>query len=84
VDPGKLLGWTAILGQEAMTATARAVMPSRLVAINAMHVQETCAENPRFGMELMRRTALALSKRLNATRFQLLEICRDILPVVSE
>jgi CRP-like cAMP-binding protein len=84
VGAGKLLGWTPVLAQGPMTATARAVEPCRLVAINAMQVLTACAENPRFGMEFMRRTALALSRRLNATRLQLLDICQEAFPVVSE
>jgi len=84
VGPGKLLGWTPVLEQGPMTASARALEPCRLIAINAMQVLEICAENPRFGMEFLRRTALALSRRLKATRVQLLEICQDLLPVISE
>jgi nucleotide-binding universal stress UspA family protein len=84
VGPGKLLGWTPLLSQAAMTATARAVQPSRLVAVNAMQAREACARNPSFGVELMRRTALALSRRLHATRLQLLEVFEDELPVMSE
>jgi CRP-like cAMP-binding protein len=82
--PGKLLGWTPLLSEAAMTATARAVQPSRLVAINAMQAREACARNPSFGMEFMRRTALALSRRLHATRLRLLEAFEDELPVMSE
>jgi CRP-like cAMP-binding protein len=84
VGPGKLVGWSPLLGQGPMTATARTLEPSRLIAINALQVLDACAENPRFGMELMRRTALALSRRLNATRLQLLEVSQESLPVVSE
>ncbi len=84
VGPGRLLGWTPLLGHGAMTATARALEPGRLVAINAMQALDACANNPRFGFELMKRTALALSRRLNATRQQLLDVGEDALPVVSE
>jgi len=84
VGPGKLLGWSVLLGEGPMTATARAVEASRLVVINALQALDACEENPRFGMEFMRRTALALSKRLNATRLKLLDICQDTLAVVSE
>lgn len=84
VGPGKLLGWTPLLSQGLMTATARAVEPTRLIAINALQAQEACAQNPKLGMEFMRRTALALAKRLNATRMHLLEAYEDTLPVISE
>jgi CRP-like cAMP-binding protein len=84
VGPGRLLGWTPLLAQGPMTVTARTLEPCRLVAINAMQALSACAENPRFGMEFMRRAALALSRRLNATRLQLADICQDAFPVVSE
>jgi CRP-like cAMP-binding protein len=84
IGPGKLVGWTPLLAQGMMTATARAVEPSRLVALNAMQTLETCHQNPKLGMELMRRTALALSRRLNATRLHLLEAYEETLPVISE
>jgi len=84
VGPGKLLGWTPILTSGPMTATARAVEPCRLVAINALQVRQACAENPNFGMEFMRRTVLALSRRLSATRLHLADVYESELPVISE
>jgi CRP/FNR family transcriptional regulator, cyclic AMP receptor protein len=84
VGSGKLLGWTPLLTQGPMTATARALEPSRLLAINAMQVLDACVQNPQFGKEFMRRTALALARRLSATRSQLLEAYGAEYPVVSE
>lgn len=40
--------------------------------------------HPSLGLELMRRTALALAQRLAATRLQLLDVYRHELPVVPE
>jgi CRP-like cAMP-binding protein len=82
--PGRLLGWTPLLADGLMTAGAKTLTPCRVVAINAMQVLEACAHNPHFGMELMRRTALALSRRLNATRQQLVEAYEEAVPVMSE
>jgi CRP-like cAMP-binding protein len=84
VGPGRLLGWSPLLGGDSMTATARALEPTRLVALNAMQVLAACAQNTAFGVEFMRRTALALSRRLKATRLQLLEVCQEGMPVLSE
>jgi tetratricopeptide (TPR) repeat protein len=83
VGPGRLVGWSPLLAQAPMTATARAVLPCRLIALNALQVLEACARNPSFGVEFMRRTALALSRRLQATRRQLLEAVEGELPVMS-
>jgi CRP/FNR family cyclic AMP-dependent transcriptional regulator len=84
VGPGKLLGWTSLLTHGTMTAQATAVKPCQLVAINSMQVMEVCAQNPHFGMEFMRRTAIALYRRLSATRQQLLDVYLDSMPVMSE
>jgi CRP-like cAMP-binding protein len=84
VGPGRLVGWTPLLSQASMTATARAVEPCRLIAINALQTVEACTRNPSFGVEFMRRTALALARRLHATRLQLLEAVEGELPVMSE
>ena len=76
VGAGELLGWSPILGLSEVTATARVLEPTRLLVIDALQLAALCEHNPRFGYELMRRTALALSQRLSATRLQLLDIYR--------
>ena len=74
VGPGELLGWTPILGQAEMTATARVLEPTQAVAIRASQLIALCEHNPRFGFEFMRQTARALSRRLNNTKLQLLDV----------
>jgi CRP/FNR family transcriptional regulator, cyclic AMP receptor protein len=78
---GELIGWSPVLSPSAMTVTARALELCRLVSINAMQALAVCTRNSQLGMEFMRRTALTLSRRLNATRLQLLDV---FAPVVSE
>jgi CRP-like cAMP-binding protein len=81
VGAGELLGWSPILGLGAMTATARVIEPTTLLVLDARQLVTLCEHNPRFGYDFMRRTALALSQRLSATRLQLLDIYRHELPV---
>ena len=71
VGPGELLGWSSLLKQPQMAATARAVEATRLVRIDSAKLSAICDEDPQFGYEFMRRTTLALAKRLNATWEQL-------------
>lgn len=73
VGRGELLGWSPLLHRERMTATARTLSPCRLAALDAAEVLRHSTEDPRFGMEFLRRTALALSDRLAATRQRLSE-----------
>ena len=81
--PGELLGWSPVLGLGPMTATARTLTPCRLIAIDAGRIVELGKQDPLFGNEFLRRTAIALAKRLNATRLQLLEASGNELQAVS-
>jgi len=74
LGPGEILGWSAILEQTHLTATARTINPTRLVQVHAGLLLTLCDHNPQFGHEMMQRTALALAKRLNAARIQLLDL----------
>ncbi len=71
IGPGDLLGWSPILGRGWMTATARALTPCRLIALDAEQVRALAESDTRFGMEFFRSMASALADRLRATRLQL-------------
>jgi len=71
IGPGDLLGWSPILGRGWMTATARALTPCRLIALDAEQVRGLAENDTRFGMEFFRSMASALADRLRATRLQL-------------
>jgi CRP-like cAMP-binding protein len=74
IAAGELLGWSPLLQQARLTATARTLMPTTAVRVPAALFLALCERDPRLGYELMRRTALALSNRLSAARLQLLDI----------
>ena len=74
VDQGEMLGWSPVLQQPRLTATARTLAPTQAVRISANQILTLCEHNPRFGYEFMRRVALALAKRLKAARLQLLDV----------
>ena len=80
VGPGEILGWSAILEQTQMTATATAIVLSKVAQINTGELLKICKHNPRFGYELLRRTSLALAARLSATRLQLLDTFGSQMP----
>lgn len=73
VGPGELLGWSPLLGLVVMSATARALTPCCVLALNANRILAFAEQGPAFVLELMRRTAITLARRLNATRLQLLQ-----------
>jgi len=83
VGPGELLGWSPVLGLGVMSATARAVTPCHVLALDADRILSLADEDPEFVLEFMRRVAITLARRLNATRLQLLEAYKDASQPVS-
>jgi len=84
VGPGELLGWSPVLEQSRLTATARTLAPTQAIRVSASQLLTLCEHNPRFGLEFMRRTALALAKRLRAARLQLLDVYGAESPAAKE
>ena len=83
VGPGELLGWSSLLEQSCYTTWARTPESARLVQLNVAKLLKVCDRDPEFGYDLMRRTALALAKRLTKTRNQLLEAYKCSASVVA-
>jgi CRP-like cAMP-binding protein len=73
VEPGELLGWSPVLGLGVMSATAHALTSCCALALDARRVLALADEDPKFVLEFMRRTAITLARRLQATRLQLVE-----------
>lgn len=78
VGPGELLGWSALLGEGKMTASATAIEDTRLVAVSGPQLLSLCDADHDIGYRVMQRTAKAISKRLLATRLQLLDLFKDL------
>ena len=77
LGPGDMLAWSALLGGGPMTATATALEETRLISIDAGCLHSLCDSNPQVGYDVMRQMAIALSRRLLATRLQLLDLFGD-------
>lgn len=77
VGPGEFVGWSGFLQQTTMTATAIALQESQLIATPTKELNALCEANPSFGLHLTKRVAQALSRRLIATRLQLLDLFGD-------
>ena len=84
VGPGEMLGWSSLLDHPALAATARALEATRLVLVDRARLLAICEEDAEFGFQFMRRVALALAKRLNATWGQLSRLqVAHFLPVTA-
>jgi CRP/FNR family transcriptional regulator, cyclic AMP receptor protein len=83
LGPGDLLAWSALLGNQVMTTSALALEPVDTVALSGPKLQELCEAQPEIGYHLMQQVARALSRRLVATRLQLLDLFRHDSPALD-
>ncbi len=74
-EPMDIVGWssvTPVIRQR--TASARAVLPGRLVAMDAKKLRQLSDEDHDLGYVVMRRLANVVASRLLVTRLQLLDM----------
>ena len=74
LGPGDLLAWSSLLGDGRMTAGAQALTDTKMLVADAQAVNDLCAADHDFGYEFFRGVAISLSRRLVATRLQLLDL----------
>lgn len=75
--PGDLVGWSGLIGDGRMTASATTVVDCQLIALSGCRLRELCASERDLGYVLMKRIAQVLSQRLLATRLQLMDLFAD-------
>lgn len=78
LGPGEMVGWSALMDHGKMSASAVAVDDCEVIVAPADQLRQLCEENCEFGFHLMRQMAAALSKRLIATRLQLLDLFAEV------
>lgn len=74
-EPMEVVGWSSVTPVvRQRTASARAVLPSRLVVQDAQKIRELSERNHDLGYVVMRRLANVVASRLLVTRLQLLDM----------
>ncbi len=74
-EPLDMIGWSSVTPVvRRRTATAVAVLPSDLVAIDAPALLQRCEADPSLGYVVMHRLANVVAQRLLVTRLQLLDM----------
>ena len=71
---GEVLGWSWLVPPYYWRFDARAVDEVRALALDGRCLREKCETDPRLGYELLKRFALVITRRLEATRIQLLDV----------
>lgn len=71
---GDMLGWSALVGGGRMTASATASRETTLLVADGGQLRAACLADHEFGFYIMEHLAVALARRLLATRLQLLDL----------
>ena len=74
VGPGEPVGWSWLVPPHRWQFDARAVEPIQAIAINGHALREKCEQDHELGYQLLKRLVTVISRRLAATRLQLLDI----------
>ena len=74
LGPGDVLGWSWLLPPYEWHYSARAAGPTDVVTLDGKGLRTRCEADHDLGYELMRRFAQVMLQRLQATRFQLLDV----------
>ncbi|MDX1967177.1 MAG: cyclic nucleotide-binding domain-containing protein, partial [Planctomycetaceae bacterium] len=77
LGPGDLLAFSALIGNSVMTATAVAEEPVEAISFDGVQLRAACDADHELGYRLMSELAETLSRRLVATRLQLLDLFRN-------
>lgn len=74
LEEGDILGWSWLIPPYQWRFDARAVELTRAIALDGKCLRAKCEEDHDLGYELLKRFTAILGRRLDATRFQLLDL----------
>ncbi len=74
VDPGDVLGWSSIVPPHRATSTAVTIEPIRVLVFDGTDIRNLLLSDYAFAATVYPRLLLAVSRRLTATRLQLLDL----------
>jgi CRP-like cAMP-binding protein len=72
--PGDVLAWSSLASNGMMTTTAEALERVTTIAFDGPQLRQLCEQDSAIGYHVMKQLVQALSRRLVATRLQLLDL----------
>ena len=73
VEPGRIFGWSSLVNQRRFTASARALEPVSVIALDAAELNALFNRNAHIGFVVMKQLAEVIASRLHLTRARLEE-----------
>lgn len=74
LEDGEILGWSWLVPPYYWHFSARAIEPTRAIALDGKCLRTKCEEDHNLGYELLKRFVTIVEQRLQATRIQLLDL----------
>lgn len=74
LGPGEVLGWSWLFPPYKWHFDARAMDPTRAIALDGQCLRGKCDQDPRLGYELMKRFSAVIHAHMQAARLQILDI----------
>jgi CRP-like cAMP-binding protein len=74
IGEGDVLGWSWLIPPYHWHYDAKAIEPTSAIALDAKCLRAKCEEDHDLGYELLKRFAHVITRRLEATRLQLLDV----------
>jgi CRP-like cAMP-binding protein len=74
VEPGDLVGWSAVVAPYRATSTAVAVEPTEILALGGPELRRALASDEDLAAALYPRILWSVARRLEGTRLQLLDL----------
>jgi CRP/FNR family cyclic AMP-dependent transcriptional regulator len=74
VEPGDIVGWSAVVPPHRSTSTVVALVPTTLLLIDGVALREVLATDPETAAPVYHALLQAMSRRLTGTRLQLLDL----------
>ena len=71
---GEVIGWSWLFPPHHWRFSARAVEPTQAIALDGRCLTEKCDKDHSLAYEILKRFADVMSRRLDATRLQLLDV----------
>lgn len=74
LDGGDVLGWSWLFPPYRWSFEAKAVQEVHAIKLDGACLRGKCEDDPRMGYDLMKRFSRIMTRRLEATRLQLLDL----------
>ena len=74
VQPGSIVGWSAVLGSRRYTSSAECTQYSQLLRVRGDDLRRLCIRHPEAGVQILDRLAGVIAERLHSTHDMVLSL----------